>query len=41
MLDEPTAFIFKVEEEAKQVTNKRASSEWSPKVSHPRREYYS
>jgi hypothetical protein len=37
MLDELIAFIFKVEEEAKQVTNKKASSEQSPKAAHPRR----
>jgi hypothetical protein len=35
MLDEPTASIFRVEDEAKKVTNKKASSEQSPRLSHP------
>jgi hypothetical protein len=36
MLDEPTASIFMVEGEAKQVTNKKAGSEQSPRASYPR-----
>jgi hypothetical protein len=41
MLDEPTASIFRVEEKAMKVTNKKASSEQNSRVSHPRRQYSS